>query len=84
MNRSLTIARTAVLTLALAVSAMLPSAGRAASGDAKGIIIHKARTVTLAHAYLVTGPDGLDPKKTVGASFSPRRTSVRSCALARR
>ena len=65
MNRSLTIARTAALALALAVSATLASAGRAAAGDAKGTITHKARTVTLAHAYLVTGPDGLDPRKTV-------------------
>ena len=65
MNRSLTIARTAAVALALAVSATLLSDGGAAAGDAKGTIAHRARTVTLAHAYLVTGPDGLDPKKTV-------------------
>ena len=65
MSRSLTIARTTALALALAVSATLPSIGRAAAGEAKGTMAHKARTVTLAHAYLVTGPDGLDPRKTV-------------------
>jgi hypothetical protein len=49
----------------LIVALALPPSGGAAVGDAKGTLTHKARTVILKHAYLVTGPDGLDPKKMV-------------------
>jgi len=65
MIRFLRIAATAALALALTVSAALPPAGRAAAGDAKGTLTHKGKTVTLKHAYLVTGPDAIDPKRMV-------------------
>ena len=65
MMRFLTIAGGTVLALALVGSAARPPVSAAAAGDAKGTLTHKARTVTFKHAYLVTGPDGFDPKKTV-------------------
>jgi hypothetical protein len=48
--------------LAFAAALALTLAGGAASaGTAKGTLKHKNKTVTLAHAYLVVGPDALDP-----------------------
>ena len=43
----------------------LPSESRGAAGEAKGTLGHKGRTVTLTHAYLVTGPDAVDAKKMI-------------------
>jgi hypothetical protein len=51
--------------LALAVSVALPSGGQGAAGQAKGTLSHKGKSVTLAHAYLVTGPGAVDTKKTI-------------------
>jgi len=51
--------------LALAVSVALPSGGQGAAGQAKGTLSHKGKSVTLAHAHLVTGPDAVDTKKTI-------------------
>ena len=51
--------------LALVVSVALPSGSQGAAGQAKGTLSHKGKSVTLAHAYLVTGPDAVDPKKTI-------------------
>ena len=82
MVRFLPIAARATLVLALIASAAQPPLGEAAAGDAKGTLSHKARTVTFKHAYLVTGPDGLDPKKTVRRIIlSPRDVGakVRGC-----
>jgi hypothetical protein len=64
-TRSLTVAERAALALALLAAITHPPLGRAAAGDAKGTPTHKSRTVTVNHAYLVTGPDELDVKKTV-------------------
>jgi hypothetical protein len=82
MNRSLAIARRAAVALALLASMSHPSVSPAAAGDAKGTLTHKARTVTFKHAYLVTGPDAVDPKKTVRrVILSPRDVAakVRGC-----
>ena len=51
--------------LALAVSVALPSGSQGAAGQAKGTLSHKGKSVTLAHAYLVTGPDAVDTQKTI-------------------
>jgi hypothetical protein len=63
--RSLATAGRAGWPIVLIVALAQPSSGEAAAGDAKGTLSHKARTVTFTHAYLVTGPDGFDPRKTV-------------------
>jgi hypothetical protein len=63
--RSLAMAGRAGLPIALIVTLAQPSGGEAAAGEAQGTLTHKARTVTFTHAYLVTGPDGFEPKKTV-------------------
>ena len=42
-------------------AAILLAAAAASAGTAKGTLVHKDKTVTLAHAYLVVGPDALDP-----------------------
>jgi hypothetical protein len=44
---------------------VLPSGSLGAAGEAKGTLGHKGKAVTLTHAYLVTGPDAVDPKKRV-------------------
>jgi hypothetical protein len=51
-------------TLALA-AAILLAAGAASAGTAKGTLVHNGKTVTLAHAYLVVGPDALDEKTKI-------------------
>jgi hypothetical protein len=51
--------------LALAVSVALSAGSQGAAGQAKGTLSHKGQSVTLAHAYLVTGPDAMDTKKTI-------------------
>jgi hypothetical protein len=51
--------------LALAMSAALPSGSHGAAGQAKGTLSHKGKSVTFAHAYLVTGPDAMDTKKMI-------------------
>src|SRR5262245_27039797 len=53
------------LALTLAVSVAGPRAGLAASGEAKGTLILKGKTVRLTHAYLVAGPDAVDSSRTV-------------------
>jgi hypothetical protein len=82
MIRSFAIARRAGVSLALILAlAQLPSAG-AEPGEAKGTLTHKARTVTFKHAYLVTGPDGFDPRKTVRQIILSARdigAQVRGC-----
>jgi len=55
----------AAMGLILALSVALPSGSQGAAGEAKGTLSHKGKAVTLAHAYLVTGPDAVDPKKMV-------------------
>jgi hypothetical protein len=57
--------RIAAGLLALVAAAALPSGSHGAAGQAKGTLSHKGKSVTLAHAYLVTGPDAVDPKKTI-------------------
>ena len=42
-------------------SAILLAASSASAGTAKGTLVHNGKTVTLAYAYLVTGPDAIDP-----------------------
>jgi hypothetical protein len=48
-------------SLAFAFALVLLAAGAASAGTAKGTLVHKDKTVTLAYAYLVTGPDAIDP-----------------------
>lgn len=51
-----------VHTAAIAAAAiLLASPSHAIAGDTKGAISYKGTTVALAHAYLVTGPDAVDP-----------------------
>ncbi len=54
------------LLLAAAIVAVI-SAGhdRAAAGEAKGKMEHKGATVTLQFAYLVKGPDAMEPNKII-------------------
>jgi hypothetical protein len=51
--------------LALIAAAALPSGSYGAAGQAKGMLSHKGKSVTLAHAYFVTGPDAVDTRKTI-------------------
>jgi hypothetical protein len=43
------------------VLAFTLAAGAASAGTAKGTLTHKGKAVTLAHAYLVVGPDAIEP-----------------------
>ena len=52
------------LPLAAALFVTL-AAGAASAGTAKGTLVHKGKTVTLAHAYLFVGPDALDEKTKI-------------------
>ncbi len=49
------------LLAAAALLAALP----AAAGDAKGSLLHRGTNVPLQHAYLVKGPDAVDPSLTI-------------------
>jgi hypothetical protein len=55
------------LALVLGLSALvlfaLPS--RAGAGSAKGTLVHPRATLELKYAYLVKGPDALEPGKTI-------------------
>ena len=54
------------LRLSSALAALLlTSALPAAAGTAKGTIVHSGKTVTVTHAYLVTGPDVFEASKTI-------------------
>lgn len=44
---------------------LISAPGLAAAGEAKGTLTHKGASLTLRHAYLVTGPDVFDRTKTV-------------------
>jgi hypothetical protein len=46
--------------LLVPAAALLLAASSASAGTAKGTLVHNGKTVTLAYAYLVTGPDALD------------------------
>lgn len=54
-----TLGRNALLGSALTM--LLTSVAWAAGGKAKGTLAHKSKTVTLNHAYLIKGPDPVDP-----------------------
>jgi hypothetical protein len=60
-------ARQAVVGVALVLLASIVIAR--AAGDAKGTLTYtskgKALTLQIAHAYLITGPDAVDPKITI-------------------
>jgi hypothetical protein len=45
----------------LAFAAALAFAAPAFAGTAKGTLTHKGKTVALAHAYLLVGPDAIEP-----------------------
>jgi hypothetical protein len=50
------------IAVAVAASALLLlSAGAAAAGEAKGTLTHPRGTLALKYAYLVKGPDAVDP-----------------------
>ena len=72
----------AVGLLALAVSVALPSGSQGVAGQAKGTLSHKGKSVTLAHAYLVTGPDAVDTKTTIRRlilTTKDLRAKIRGC-----
>lgn len=60
--------RTAFVT-ALVLAMGLWWSGVASAGEVKGTLIHKAKgkevTVTFKHAYLITGPDDMEPGKII-------------------
>lgn len=58
MRRSRTM-RTGLATLLIGL------ATSAHAGSAKGTVSYKATTATVQHAYLVRGPDAVDPTKTI-------------------
>ena len=83
MTRALRLAGVA-LAVTLAYSAASPPAIHAGAGDAKGTLTHKGKTVTLKHAYLVTGPDAVDPKKSIRRvilSAKELGATVRGCQV---
>lgn len=47
------------------LAALVASATPALAGSAKGTIAYKGTTATITHAYLVSGPDAVDPAKTI-------------------
>ena len=53
------------LALAASLLLLLGAATRASAGDAKGTLTHKDRTVALKYAYLVKGPDAVDPSMKI-------------------
>jgi hypothetical protein len=65
MNRASGFVGPAVVGLTLALSVVVPPGGHGAAGEAKGALSHKGKVVALTRAYLVTGPDAVDPKKMV-------------------
>jgi hypothetical protein len=60
--RRITLARPSV---AVALAAALASGIAAAGNEAKGTIDYKGRTTTLKYAWLVKGPDAMEPKQTI-------------------
>lgn len=44
---------------------LLSSGVSAAAGETSGTLVHKTRTVTLEHAYLIKGPDATDTKSII-------------------
>ncbi|MCI0345747.1 MAG: hypothetical protein L0221_09945 [Chloroflexi bacterium] len=65
MNRVLGVVSPAVVGLTLALSVVVPPGGHGTAGEAKGTLSHKGKVVALTRAYLVTGPDAVDPPKMV-------------------
>ena len=63
MNRKLRGART--LSLALAASVAAACALPASAEPAKGTVTQGTRSATIQHAWLVVGPDVMDPKTTI-------------------
>jgi hypothetical protein len=63
MHRVLSARRICTLTLALA--AALAWGASAAGNEGKGTIDYKGRTTTLKYAWLVKGPDSMEPKQTI-------------------
>ncbi len=53
------------ILLAITLLTFPVSSVAAADGEAKGNLIYKGTTVTLKHAYLVKGPDAIDPKTII-------------------
>ena len=71
--------------LALAIGALGPAATFAAdeAAAAKGTVLYKGKSVTLRYAYLVKGPDVVDPKLVIRrVVLSPTDVSgrIRACA----
>jgi len=65
MNRASGFLGSAVMGVTLALSVVVPPGGHGGAGEAKGSLSHRGRVVTLTRAYLVTGPDTVDPRKMV-------------------
>ena len=63
MDRTLDMARRAPIVLAAALAAAL--ALPAAAEPARGTVTQGSRTATIQHAWLVVGPDVVDPKTTI-------------------
>lgn len=49
----------------MALALTLGIAASASAGSAKGTVTYKGTTATIAHAYLVKGPDAIEPTKTI-------------------
>jgi hypothetical protein len=81
MTRALGFVGPTVVGLTLILSIAVPPGSRGAAGEAKGTLTHTGKTVTLKHAYLVTGPDAVDPKKMVRRVMSGKDVgaNVRGC-----
>ena len=53
------------VALAFAAASALAAGTAGAGNEAKGTIAYKTRTTTLKYAWLVKGPDSMDPKTTI-------------------
>lgn len=88
MNQDLENPRPRAAMLALVFAAALvpgpgaPAYGGDAKNEAKGTLAYKTETVTLLHAYLVRGPDAVEPKKIIRRLILTSKdlgTTLREC-----
>ncbi|MBM3522663.1 MAG: hypothetical protein FJX57_06875 [Alphaproteobacteria bacterium] len=68
--------------LALAVALAAGSTAPAEAGDAKGTLSHRGAPIAVRYAYLVKGPDAIDPKMIVRKlilSATDLEAKIRAC-----
>jgi hypothetical protein len=58
-------ARAAALALAVSASGSLSTEAANGAATAKGTVVYKGKSVVLQYAYLVKGPDVVDPKQVI-------------------